>query len=30
LAISMGMIQHDKVKYLIFELMKRNVEKWWE
>jgi hypothetical protein len=30
LAISMGMIQHDKVKYLIFELMKRNVKKWWE
>jgi hypothetical protein len=30
LAISMGMIQHDKAKNLIFELMKRNVEKWWE
>jgi len=26
----MGMIQHDKAKNLIFELMKRNVEKWWE
>jgi hypothetical protein len=30
LAISMGFIQHDKAKRLIFELMKRNVEKWWE
>jgi hypothetical protein len=30
LAISMGMIQHDKAKNLIFELMKRNVEKWWQ
>jgi len=30
LAISMGMIEHEKAKCLIFELMKRNVEKWWE
>ena len=30
LAISMGIMQHDKAKRLIFELMKRNVEKWWE
>jgi hypothetical protein len=30
LAISMGIMQHDKAKHLIFELMKRNVEKWWQ
>jgi hypothetical protein len=30
LALSMGIIQHDKAKRLIFELLNRNVEKWWE
>jgi hypothetical protein len=30
LAISMGMIEHDKAKRLIFELLNRNVQKWWE
>lgn len=30
LAISMGFVQHEKAKRLIFELLNRNVEKWWE
>lgn len=30
LAISMGMIEHEKAKRLIFELLNRNVNKWWE
>ena len=30
LGISMGMVQHDRAKRLIFELLNRNIEKWWE
>jgi hypothetical protein len=30
LAISMGFVQHERAKRLIFELLNRNVEKWWE
>ena len=30
LGISMGMVQHDRTKRLIFELLNRNIEKWWE
>ena len=30
LAISMGFIQHEKAKRLIFELLNRHVDKWWE
>jgi hypothetical protein len=30
LGISMGVVQHERAKRLIFELLNRNVEKWWE
>lgn len=30
LGISMGIVQHEKAKRLIFELLNRNIEKWWE
>lgn len=30
LGISMGKVQHDRAKRLIFELLNRNIEKWWE
>jgi hypothetical protein len=30
LAISMGFIQHERAKRLIFELLNRHVDKWWE
>ena len=30
LGMSMGKVQHDRAKRLIFELLNRNVEKWWE
>ena len=30
LAISMGFIQHDRAKRLIFELLNHHVQKWWE
>jgi hypothetical protein len=30
LAISMGLIQHDRAKRLIFELLNHHVQKWWE
>jgi hypothetical protein len=30
LAISMGFIQHERSKRLIFELLNRHVDKWWE
>jgi len=30
LAMSMGNVQHDRAKRLIFELLNRNIEKWWE
>lgn len=30
LAMAMGFVQHERTKRLIFELLNRNVEKWWE
>lgn len=30
IAIFMGKVQHDRAKRLIFELLNRNIEKWWE
>ena len=30
LGISMGFVQHEKAKLLIFVLLNRNIEKWWE
>lgn len=30
LGMSMGKVQHNRAKRLIFELLNRNVEKWWE
>jgi hypothetical protein len=30
LGMSMGKVQHDRAKRVIFELLNRNVEKWWE
>ena len=30
LAMAMGFVQHERAKRLIFELLNRNVDKWWE
>ena len=30
LAMAMGFVQHERAKRLIFELLNRHVEKWWE
>lgn len=30
LAMAMGFVQHERAKRLIFELLNRNIDKWWE